>query len=197
MKSLRAAFITGCLVLVPVFATLQLIIWLINSVDGTIRAIFPSIMMLDIGGFGFFVAIILILLTGVFTQNYVGKWVVGIFDSGIRRVSIVGGLYGGIKKFLETIFQPGNDQFHSAVLVPFPQPGLRSIGFRTGKPDPKLLVGSSKTLVSVFVPCTPNPTSGFYLLVPEEDLIDVDLSVQEAFKIVISMGIVTSEDTHQ
>jgi uncharacterized membrane protein len=194
MKSLRAAFLTGFLVLVPLLATVQLLFWFIRTVDSNIRGFFPSGILPDFGGLGLILALSLIFLTGVLAQNYIGRFVVGLFDSSIRRVSIIGGIYGSIKKFLETILNPHDDQFQGTVLVEFPNPGIYSVGFRTGHPDPKITRASSKNLVNVFIPLTPNPTSGFYLLVPEEKLIALDLSVQEAFKIVVSLGIVTSEE---
>jgi uncharacterized membrane protein len=194
VKTLRAAFLTGFLILVPLLATVQLLFWFIHTVDSNVRSFFPSGILPDFGGLGLILALTLIFFTGLFAQNYVGKFIVHLFDSAIRRVSVIGGIYGSIKKFLETILNPQDDQFQETVLVEFPREGIYSIGFRTGHPDPKIARATNLTLVNVFVPCTPNPTSGFYLLVPEEKLIRLDLSVQEAFKIVISLGIVTSEE---
>ena len=193
MKRLRRAFVTGMLVLVPLMATIDILGWFIRAVDSSVRQYFPRAFPFDFNGQGILAALLLIFLTGLLTQNYVGNWVIRFLDSAIHRISIVGGIYGGIKKFLETILNPGSDQFKEAVLVEFPRAGAYSIGFRTGKPDPKITRGIKKPLVNVFVPCTPNPTSGFYILVPEDSLIPLEMPVQEAFKIVISMGIVTSE----
>ncbi len=195
MKRLRDVFLTGFLVLVPLLATIQLVVWFIQTLDANIRSVFPtSILPFDFKGLGVLFVIALIFLTGFFAHNYIGEWLVGVFDKAIRKVTIVGGIYSSIKKFLETIFHPGSDQFHGTVLIEFPRKGIYSVGFRTGKPDPKLVKKNPQKLSNIFVPCTPNPTSGFYLLVPEEELIPLDLSVQEAFKIIISMGIVSSED---
>lgn len=194
MKRLRTIFITGCLALVPLIATTQILLWFVRWIDSNIRNIFPSGILPEIPGLGVLIALTVILTAGAITQLYVGKWLINLMDHGIRRISVVGGLYGSIRKFLETVFNPRSDQFQGTVLVEFPRPGIYSIAFRTGKPDPKLQRSKDgRKLTNVFMPCTPNPTSGFYLLVPEEDLIPLDLSVQEAFKIVISLGIVTSE----
>lgn len=178
-------------------ATIQLVLWLVGTIDSNFRQFFPGAMgILDRPGMGFVFAIALILLTGILTYNYVGRWIIDVIDSSIKGTPLVGGLYSSIKKFIVTIFHPGTDQFHGTVLIQFPKDGVYSIGFRTGKPDPKLLAKlGPRNMTNIFVPCTPNPTSGFYLLVPEEELISLDLSVQEAFKIIISMGIVTSEET--
>lgn len=193
MRRLRTAFVTGILVIVPLMVTIDILRWFVRSADSATRSYLP--ILPDFPGLGLVLVLTIILLTGALTQNYIGQWAVNVLDSWIKRVTFVGGIYGSIKKFLETIFNPRSDKFSGVVLIQFPREGVYSIGFRTGKPDHKLTEKQkSKTLVNIFVPCTPNPTSGFYLLVPEEDLTPLDISVQEAFKIVISMGMVTSDE---
>ena len=194
MKEIRSAFVTGFLVLVPLLATIQLLMWFFKTIDTTIRSVLPDVAPLNFWGAGLLLVLMLIFLTGLLTHNLVGRLIIDFFDHLIRKAPVVGGIYGSIKKFLETIFHPGSDQFHGTVLVEFPRKGVYSVGFRTGKPDAKLQPKTGEPFTNVFVPCTPNPTSGFYILVPETELITLDLSVQEAFKIVISMGIVTSEE---
>lgn len=192
MRQLRAAFITGILVMVPLMATVDILRWFVRGIDNAARNYLPNLPF-DFPGLGLFIAVGSILLMGVLTRNFVGQWIVGMFDVWMKRTPVVGGIYGAIKKFLETIFNPHNDKFSGAALVPFPREGIYSIGFRTGKPTPEIQA-KDDTLVNIFVPCTPNPTSGFYIMVPEKQLIPLQMSVQEAFKIVISMGIVTSEE---
>ena len=198
MKRLRGALVAGLLILVPAIATIDILAWLVRSVENMVRNVLPtSLLPFDFHGLGLLTALVLILLVGIAAQNYAGKWLVRQLNQGIRRMPVVGGIYGAIQKFLETIFNGRQEQFNGVVLVPFPRQGIYSVGFRTGKPDPNLVKGLPATgdrVVNVFVPCTPNPTSGFYLLVPEKDLVPVDLPVPEAFKIVISMGMVTSDD---
>lgn len=191
MKQFQRAFVTGILVLVPLLATIDILLWLVGSIDRSVSRFLPELPF-NFKGFGVLIAFVMITIVGFLTQNMIGGWLVTAMDSSLRRIRVVGGLYSGIKKFLETIISPRSDQFTGVVLVQFPRQGAYSIGFRTGKPDPKLAVG--KELTSVFVPCTPNPTSGFYLLIPESELLPLHISVQEAFKIVISMGLVTSEE---
>jgi uncharacterized membrane protein len=177
-------------------ATIQLVLWLVTTIDDQFRRFFPgAVPMLDKRGMGVLVAVTLILVAGFLTHNFIGRWILNFIDHAIRRVALVGGLYASIKKFFQTIFHPDTDQFHGTVLVQFPRQGVYSIGFRTGKPDGKLQRKLKMPVTNIFVPCTPNPTSGFYLLVPEEELIPLDMSVQEAFKIIISMGIVTSDES--
>ncbi len=198
MKRLRGAFVTGVLVLIPLIATLKIIVWFVDAVDMTTRSyLFTTFLPFDFKGLGILLALAIILVTGALTQNYIGKSLIAFFDSLVKRIPLGGGIYTAIKKFLDTIFNPKNDKFKGVVLVRFPSEGLYSIGFRTGTPDNKIAKKTSVPVVNVFVPCTPNPTSGFYLLVEEKNLIPLDISVQEAFKIVISMGIVTSEEADQ
>lgn len=196
MKALRNAFVTGILVLVPLLLTIDILSWFVNSVENSVRKWVPSgLLPYDFRGLAFLLAIAVILLVGFLTQNIVGKALVSWLDHLIRRVPLGGGIYTAIKKFLGTVFNPSSDKFKEVVLVPFPREGMYSVGFRTGSPDPKVAKKLKKQkLANVFVPCTPNPTSGFYLIVPEDELIPLDLPVPEAFKIVISMGLVTSEE---
>lgn len=194
MKRLRNAFVTGVLILVPAFATLDILMWLIRTVDRMVIRFFPdSLLPYRFHGLGVLMALGIILVVGGLTQNYVGTGIVNLFDTMIRRLGFIGGIYGSIKKFLETILNPSSDKFKGVVLVEFPRNGVYSIGFRTGQPAAKIPHREAKHLVNVFVPCTPNPTSGFYILVPEETLIPLDMTVQEAFKNVISMGIITED----
>ena len=196
MKVLRTYFITGLLIVFPVLATIDIFRWVIRVVENSERGILPTALLpFDFPGLGFLIALSLILLAGMAAQNYLGRWLVDVLDHAIKKISVVGGIYGGIKKFLQTILgQKKDDRFQGVVLVPFPREGVYSIGFRTGAPDPKLHLNKEEGWVNIFVPCTPNPTSGFYLLVKEKDLRPLSLSVQEAFKIVISLGLVSSED---
>jgi len=199
VKTLRNAFVTGILVLVPLLVTIDILRWFVRTIDDTARGYLPALPF-DFRGLGLVIAVALILGIGLLTQNFIGRGAVALFDALVRRMPLVGGIYGAIKKFLETIFNPQADQFHGTVLIEFPRQGIYSIGFRTGKPDAKLVANlprsPSDQLVNIFIPCTPNPTAGFYLLVPEHELTPLDLSVQDAFKIVVSMGIVHSDDHH-
>ncbi len=186
----------GILVLVPAMLTIHILRWFVQSIDSSTRQYLPTfILPFDFGGLGVIIAVLVILTTGVLARNYAGAWFVSWADGWIRKIPLGGGLYSSIKKFLETIVNPSSDKFKGVVLVQFPRLGVYSIGFRTGIPDPHISRKIPKNLVNVFVPCTPNPTSGFYLMVPEDELVPLDVSVQQAFRIVISLGIVNTEDS--
>ena len=190
--------LTGVLVLAPLMATINILLWLIVNLDATVSQYLPAKITHDYPGLGLVSVLLLILIIGALTQNYVGQWLVNLLDSGVKKLPLIGSIYSTIKKFLATIVNPGSDKFSGVVLVQFHRNGVYSIGFRTGKPDariiPKVLDNEHAKFVNVFVPCTPNPTSGFYLWVKEEDVTPLDISVQEAFKTVVSMGIVSGED---
>ncbi len=195
MKEFRNAFITGSLVLVPVVATLNLIFWLVGSLEQGVRNFLPTTLFpVDFPGLGLILSLGIILIVGFAAKNHLGMALFAATDSVLKRTPLAGGIYSTIRKFLETIFNPGSDKFQGVVLVPFPSSSLLSIGFRTGKPDRRIAPAGQSDLINVFVPCTPNPTSGFYLLVKESDTTPLDISVQDAFKIVISMGIVTLDE---
>ncbi len=194
MKSVRSHFITGFLVLVPVLATIDIASWFVDIVDRTARKYIPTeLLPFDFIGLGLIIALVVVFVMGVLANNFIGKWLIEQVDIVLRKFPIFGGVYGSIQQFLETVFGSGQDKFNEAVLVEFPREGIYSIGFRTGVPDSKLLEHTKKKLVNVFVPCTPNPTSGFYILVPADKVSPLEMSVQEAFKIVISMGVVTTD----
>jgi uncharacterized membrane protein len=196
MNRLKRALATGLLVLVPVLATVGVVRWLVETLDGVVRSLFPSAALpYDFPGLGLFSFLILVLAAGIFAENYLGRAAFGALDGMLRRVAFAGSIYGAIRKLLETVLGSTNDRFAGVVLVPFPRDGMWSIGFRTGAPDKKLSAALPGKLVNVFVPCTPNPTSGFYLIVEEEKLVPLEMTVQEAFRAVLSMGLVTSDES--
>ncbi len=196
MKRFRSAFITGILIVFPVIVTIEIFRWIVHTIEQAVRGtLLTTLLPFDFPGLGVVTALVLIFVTGAAAQNYLGRWIIETLDSWIRRISVVGGIYGGIKKFLQTLVGQTTDaRFQGVVLVPFPGAGTYSIGFRTGAPDPKLKLPANEGWVNIFVPCTPNPTSGFYILARESELRPLALSVQDAFRIVLSLGLVTSDE---
>lgn len=194
MKKIRNAFITGVLVLVPVVATVNLLLWFVGAMESAVRVYLPTTLFpIDFPGLGLVISIAVIIGVGAAAMNHLGHGLFAFFDASLKRTPLVGGIYSTIRKFLETILNPRSDKFHGVVLVRFPSNSHWSIGFRTGKPDRRLIAGR-ENLVNVFVPCTPNPTSGFYILAVESELVPLDISVQDAFKILLSMGVATLDE---
>ena len=174
-------------------ATIDILRWFFDFIDRAVRNYIPHLPF-DFWGLGILVSFTLIVFTGLLTHNYFGRWLISWADRTVRKFPLVGGIYGGIKKFLETIFNPASDQFKHAVLVEFPSPGFYTIGFVTGHPDPALQKRFDKPMMNLFIPLVPNPTSGYYVLVAADRVTLLDMTVQEAFRMAISMGIVGADD---
>lgn len=194
MKKLRNAFVTGLLVLVPFFATIDILRWLFAAIDSGVRTYIPvKFLPFDFWGMGLILSFLVIIIVGIIAKNYFGNLFITKIDKLIRKFPLVGGVYYSIKKFLETIFNPKGQQFKQTVMVEFPMEGMYSVGFLTGEPIEEIQNKSKKKLLNIFIPMVPNPISGFYIVIPEEKVIPLNISVQDAFKTVISMGIVKGD----
>jgi uncharacterized membrane protein len=203
---LRAYFLAGVLVTSPVVITLALAYWLINFVDSHVVPLIPVRwnpdtylrdyfgFKISIPGLGLLILIILITLIGWLTAGYLGRIFVRIGENIVARMPVIRGIYGAVKQIMETIFRNQSQAFRRAVLVEYPRRGLWTIAFVTGRSEGEVKNLIKEELVNIYVPTTPNPTSGFLLFVPREDVIYLSMSVEEAFKLVISGGLVTPPD---
>jgi uncharacterized membrane protein len=186
---LKNELITGMVLLAPIAGTAYLVYLIVSGIDG----LFPDELRPKLGGhplpgLGVLSVLVLALLVGVFAHNFIGRRLVAFFDRSFQRVPLFGGTYGLIKQVFESVFAQGADSFNRAVLIEYPRPGIFSIAFVTASRVP-VTSNEGQELVSVFVPTTPNPTSGFYLLVERKLVRELDMPVQQAFKLVITMGI--------
>ncbi|KAF0814402.1 hypothetical protein IGB42_01303 [Andreprevotia sp. IGB-42] len=206
---LRKYLFTGLLIWIPLGIT----IWVIQLIIGTmdqIGSILPSAVRPDywllqhlavyvpwlqdkqhIPGFGLVFALSVLLLTGVIARNMLGRRLLLIGEQLLNRIPIVRSIYSSVKQVSDTLFSDSGQAFRKAALVQFPHQGTWSIGFITGSPRGEISAKLSDDLVSVFVPTTPNPTSGFLFMARKADVRELDMSVDEALKYVISMGVVT------
>jgi uncharacterized membrane protein len=203
---IRAYFLAGVLIISPVVITLALAFWLINFIDGHIVPLIPVQWNPDtylrerfgfkfgIPGLGVLVLFIVITLIGWLTAGYVGRVAVRVGENLVARMPVVRGIYSAVKQIMETLFRNQSQAFRQAVLVEYPRRGLWTIAFVTGKAKGEVKNLMKEELVAIYVPTTPNPTSGFLLFVPREDIVYLTMSVEEAFKLVISGGIVTPPD---
>jgi uncharacterized membrane protein len=194
---LKRELITGLVLLAPVLGTVYLVYLVVAGVDGLIPdEIRPVIPVLNrpLPGLGVLAVLVLALLVGLFAHNVIGRRLVSLFDKVFSSVPLFGGTYGLIKQVFESVFAQGADSFKRAVLVEYPRPGIYAIAFVTSTYGPAIQSSSGKELVHVFIPTTPNPTSGFYLLVEKQLVRELDMSVQQAFKLVITMGIAKDPD---
>jgi len=190
---IKRDLLTGILVFVPLYLTFQILKLLIGIMDELIVLFPPAYGLKDIPGLGIFIAILILILLGAFAHNYFGKKIIAWGDSVLGKIPLVRTIYQGLKQITETFFIRNKGNLQRVVLIQYPRQGIYSIAFVTGVPrsDTQKLAG--KDLISVFVPTTPNPTSGFFLMVQRDEAIPLDITVEEAFKIIISGGMVDQE----
>ena len=195
MSALRTNFLTGLIVVAPIVITIYLTWTIITFVDAQVVPLIPPPLRLDLGLPGFGVVIFLIFTTavGYFTKNLFGRQIIRIGESWVDRMPIVRSIYNALKQIVETILSQSNASFQKACLVEYPRRGIWAIAFVSTdtKGEIRDKVADEAGMISVFLPTTPNPTSGFLLFVPAEDVVLLDMSVEEAAKLVISAGLVT------
>ena len=195
----RRHFLTGLLVIVPLGLTFFVISSIAGYMDRTLaflpRKFHPDTYLpFRIPGLGIIFTLAIIQFVGLLSTNLFGRKVVKTYESVLDRIPFVRGIYVAVKQLLEQILSTKSDRFRRAVLVEYPRKGIYSIGFVTGQGEGELQRNTAEKVLNVFLPTTPNPTSGYYLLVPEKDAVPLDLSVEQAFKLIISAGMVGNED---
>jgi len=183
-KKLRTRFLTGILVIVPIGVTIWILVWIFTAIDGILRPI------VRIPGLGFVVMILLIYLVGVMASNVVGRRLINYGESLLGRVPVVRPIYNSVKQIVDSFSTSGKTGFKQVVIVEFPMKGTRTIGFVTNESTDE----RGEKLLYIFIPTAPNPTSGFLQIVREEDTIQVDMSVDNALKMVISGGTVLPQE---
>jgi uncharacterized membrane protein len=196
--ALTGYFVAGLLVIAPITVTAWVVLWAVRTLD---NAILPSLLRLagieqapriPLVGAVFTIAVILLL--GVVARHFFGMELLRIGERMLSRVPIARSIYGGVKQLLETIFLANpSRQFRRVVLIEYPRKGIYSLAFTTGAAQGIVQDQTPERVINCFVPTTPNPTSGFYLLVPEGEIKAVDLSVEDAFKLIMSGGLVAPE----
>jgi uncharacterized membrane protein len=201
----RNYFLTGLVVAGPVAVTLWLIWWFVTWVDNLVRPLIPeayrpeTYMPIKVPGFGLIIAFVALTLLGFLTANLVGSSIVSFGESLLSRMPIVRPIYRTTKQIFQTLFSSSESSFRRVGLVEFPAPGMWSLVFLTQPPSPVIATHLPHTEhVSAFLPCTPNPTTGFFFYVPRHDVIDLDITVEQAMSLLISAGIIQpgGEDPH-
>ena len=200
LARLRGWFFTGLVVFGPLAVTLYIAWWLIDTVDTWVRPLAPASLWPDsylpfhVPGFGVVIAFVGITLLGFLTRNIVGRSFVGLGEAMLDRTPVVRGLYKSVKQIFETVFTQGGTQFRKVGLVEFPIKGCWSIVFITSEPPPAISSAMpGEGMVSVFMPCTPNPTTGFYFYVAMKDIIELSITPDAAAKLVMSAGLIQPE----
>lgn len=198
MKRLRRYVIAGLLVWLPIAVTFLLLRFIIGLMDGTL-ALLPeglrpeALFGFEVPGLGLVLTIAVLLLTGMFAANFVGRSLVGIWESLLRRIPIVRSIYGASKSFAEVVFSDTGDSFKRVLLIEYPGPRIYSLAFQTATSLGEVQEKTGDEVICVFVPTTPNPTSGYIVAIPKDAAIELDMTVDEALKMIISLGVVVPE----
>jgi uncharacterized membrane protein len=196
---LKKYFITGLLIWLPVAVTLWIIDFVVTAMDRTLLLLPPSwrpeaAIGVHLPGFGLVLSVLVILATGVLARNILGQRLVRWWEALVGRIPVVNSIYSSVKQVSDTMLSQKGNAFRKVVLVEFPQRGQWTMGFVVGTPGDRLAPHVGDDKVTVYVPTAPNPTSGYVIVVDPSELRDVDVSVDEAFKFHVSLGVVTPSE---
>ncbi len=202
-KDVRRRMLTGLLLILPVYVTFFVVKFLFGFVGGTLSPVIRKVLQfygvafprssLDefiITFLGLILTFISLYFIGIFAANFVGKAIINYFENLLTKTPIIKNIYSSVKQIIHSVSLPGKQAFKRVVLVDFPKEGTKSIGFVTGATQ----YNNEKKFICVFIPTTPNPTTGFLIFVTENDVMDSNLSVEEAFKTLFSGGVLTPKD---
>lgn len=195
MKRLRAYLVAGLLVWIPIGVTIIVVRILIGFMDRSL-VLLPhryrpeEWLGFAIPGLGILLTLLLLIITGFLAANIVGRSMVGFWESLLRRIPIVRSIYSASKNFAEVVFSDSNQSFKKVLLIEYPRKGVYSLAFQTATGLGEVQERTGTDVVCTFVPTTPNPTSGFIVMVPRREVIELDMEVDEALKMILSLGVV-------
>ncbi|WP_194711516.1 DUF502 domain-containing protein [Noviherbaspirillum soli] len=195
---MRKYFVTGLLILVPLAITIWVLNLIISTMDQSLLLLPErwrpeAVVGFHIPGLGTILTLLFIFLTGLATRNFIGKRIVWAWEGLLTRIPVVRSIYSSVKQVSDTLFSSSGNAFRKALLVQYPRQGSWTIAFLTGVPGGDVRNHLKGDYVSIYIPTTPNPTSGFFLMVPRADTIELDMNVDEALKYIVSMGVVSPE----
>lgn len=201
---MRRYFITGLLIWVPLGITIWVLQALIGTMDQSLLLLPSSLQPRAMFGFhvpglGAILTVLIVFITGLATANILGQRMVRFWEGVLARIPIVKSIYYSVKQVSDTLFSSSGEAFRKALLIQYPRQGCWTIAFQTGTPSGEVASRLDGEFVSVYVPTTPNPTSGFFLMLPKKDVVELEMSVDDALKYIISMGVVapTAENYYQ
>src|SRR3970040_795670 len=194
MAAVRRYLVAGLLIWVPLGVTLLIVKFLVHLIDQTLLLLPVSIQPENLLGFripglGLVLTAVIVIVTGIVVANLFGMQLFTIGEQLLRRIPVVRSIYGAVKQVTESMFSSGNS-FRKVVLVEYPRKEMWTLAFQTGSGSPEIREKTGRDITSVFIPTTPNPTSGFFLMAPSEDVIELDMSVDDGLKMVLSVGVV-------
>jgi uncharacterized membrane protein len=194
-RTFRNYLIAGLLIWIPILVTFWVLRFLSGILDQSLLLLPPpwrpeALFGHYIPGLGVILSLLLLFVTGVLVKNLFGRQMVDALERLVRRVPVVGTVYGGAKSFSETVLTDTGRSFKQVVMLEFPRKGLYSIGFITSQDLEEIQARTAREVICVFVPTTPNPTTGFLVMVPREEIVMLDMSVDEAFKTLFTLGVV-------
>ena len=197
MKRLRRYLVAGILVWLPLGVTIAIVSFLIRLMDNFVpepaKARLQELLGIGIPGLGVILTIVLVLITGILTANIVGRSFLKGWESLLDRIPIARSIYSAAKNFAEIVFSDSGNAFKKVLLVEYPRKGIYTITFQTATEIGELQARTGEDVVACFVPTTPNPTSGFIIVVPQKDTIELDMEVDEAVKLIMSLGVVVPQ----
>jgi uncharacterized membrane protein len=193
--ALRRYFITGLLIWIPLIITLWVLKVIFDMLDQSLLLLPESFRTerwigIHIPGLGAVLTLLVVFLTGIFATNFFGAQLVQLWHGVLHRIPVVNSIYSSVKQISDTLFSSSGQAFRKALLVQWPHPGMWTIAFLTGTPGGDVLNHVPADCLSVYVPTTPNPTGGYFVIVRREQVIELDMSVDQALKYIISMGVV-------
>jgi len=195
-QRLRNYFLTGLVAAAPVAITIWVAMWFVQSVDSWFAPFIPNTLRelpFSLPGLGLIAALLLLTTLGFLTANFFGRAIIGYGESLVDRLPLIRGIYSTLKQIFETVATQSNKNFKSVVLFEYPRKDIWAIGFVTTEAKGEISEKKDDNLLCIFAPTTPNPTSGYLLFVPKEDTVALDMSVEDAAKLIISAGLVIPE----
>ena len=190
----RRWIVAGLLVWIPLGVTIFVLSFLVRVLDSS-QYLIPQSWRFP--GLGIFFSAILVVGTGALTANLIGRRIFSWFELALERVPLLGSVYAGMKKLAETLFSNSGASFRQVLLIEYPRKGMWTLAFQTGTTASEIEMKTGQDLLTVFVPTTPNPTSGFVILVPRSEAVVLDMPVEDGLRLVISLGVITPETAHK
>jgi uncharacterized membrane protein len=189
---LRRYLIAGLLVWLPIIATVLVVRFILNLMDQLLpRPLQPEVLLgVHIPGLGALLALLILLATGLLVTNIIGRGLVRAWEDVLNRIPFIRAVYGGVKSFSTTILSNSGNSFKKVLLIEYPRAGMWSVGFQTASDVRLSQAQGSEPLLCVFIPTTPNPTSGFIVMVPRSQAIELDMNVDAAMKMIVTLGVV-------